>query len=169
MTREPTYKQNYPDLLREAFDKNPEYLGNYEEIASIFNVTRMTVYLWRNEYPDFAAACDEVRDLAADRAERGMYLLAEGPVIVKTIEKPNGEIITETTRAAPDFRALKFILTNRRPDEWKDKTDVAVSGEACSPIILFADEITPEQKRALEMKNNGRQIIQFDEQDAGVL
>ncbi len=170
MTREPTYKQNYPDLLREAFDKNPEFLGNYEEIASILGVSRMTVYLWRNQYPDFAAAVGEVRDLGADRAEQGMYLLAEGPVSVKTIEKPDGQIIVETTKGAPDFRALRFILTNRRPNDWKDKSDIAVSGEACSPIIIFGDEeLTPDMKRNLEIKTGGRQIIQFDEQDRGLL
>ena len=169
MTRDPSYRENYPDVLREAFDKNPEFLGNFEEIASIFGVTRMTVYLWRNEYPDFAAACDEVRDLAADRAERGMYQLAAGAVSTKTIEKPDGQIIVETTRSAPDFRALKFILTNRRPDEWKDKTDVSVSGEGAAAVIVFADEITPEQKHTIETKTGGRQIIRFDEQDQGVL
>ena len=169
MTRDPSYRENYPDVLREAFDKNPEFLGNFEEIASIFGVTRMTVYLWRNEYPDFAAACDEVRDLAADRAERGMYQLAAGAVSTKTIEKPDGQIIVETTRSAPDFRAIKFILTNRRPDLWRDKSDLSVSGEGLNPIIVFADELTPEMKRNIEMKNNGKITYRFDEQDAGLL
>lgn len=168
MTRDSSYKQNYPDVLREAFEQHPEFLGNYEQIAKIFDVTRMTVYLWRNQYPDFAAAVNEVRDLGADRAEQGLYQLAEGAVSIKTIEKPDGQIITETTRSPPDFRALKFILTNRRPNDWKDKSDIALSGQELTPLIVFADELTPEMKRNLEMKS-GRKIIQFDEEDAGFL
>ncbi len=169
MTRDTGYRENYPDILREAFDKNPEFFGNFEEIASILGVSRMTVYLWRNQYPDFAAACDEVRNFASDRAEEALHRLAEGPVSVKTIEKPDEQIIVETTTGAPDFRALKFILINRRPGEWKDKTDVALSGEVGQPLIVFADELTPEMKRNLEMKNNNKNIYRFDEQDAGLL
>ncbi len=169
MTRNSIYRENYPDFLREVFGQHPEYLGDYKQIASIFDVSRMTIFNWKSQYPDFANAVDEVRDLGADRAEEGMFLLADGAVTIKTIEKPDGQIITETTRAAPDFRALKFILTNRRPDDWKDKADIALSGEGLTPIIVFADELTPEAKRNLEIKNNGKVVYQFDEQDAGLL
>ena len=169
MSRDSVYRENYPNFLREVFEQHPEYIGDYKQIASIFGVSRATIFNWRAKYPEFANAVNDVRDLGADRAEEGMYQLAEGSVSTKTIEKPDGQIITETTRAAPDFRALKFILTNRRPNDWKDKADIALSGEGLTPLIVFADDLTPEAKRNLEMKNNGKVVYQFDEQDAGLL
>jgi len=156
-------------MLLELCQDPTQSFGTFKEIAEYLKVSVQSVRNWCSRYPDFAAAVKDFQDVGTDRAEACLFLLAEGPTTVKTIQRPNGDTIVETTRSPPDFRALRLILVNRRPNEWKDRADVALSTEGAAAVIVFADEITPEQKRALETKTGGGQIVQFDSQDAGLL
>ena len=170
MSRPTKYRPEYVDQLQGLCEDPKQSFGAFREIAGYLGVSVQSVRNWCSRYPDFAASVKDFQDLGAEYAEESLFFLARGPTTVKTIQRPNGDTIVETTRGPPDYRALRLILVNRRPNEWKDKTDVALSGEGLTPIIVFGDEeLTPERKRTIEMKNNGRQIIQFDKQDAGLL
>lgn len=42
-------------------------------------------------------------------------------------EEERVEIVTETIFVPPDTPAIKFWLTNRMPEKWRDKMDAALS------------------------------------------
>lgn len=124
----------------------PEYVGQVRilceegftdsEIARHFKVCKDTIYCWQKDYPEFHEAMKLGKGLADDRAERRLYEQAMG--YVTTVKKQmkvrladGSEQLVEATEEVvmpPNMDALKFFLKNRRPDQWKEKTEQHVSG-----------------------------------------
>src|SRR5215212_3772494 len=92
--------------------------------------------------PDFAAqaevvARDEFRqalkagqDAADDRVERTLYQKALGftKEVVKPMMGKNGiELVRYTETVDPDTTSIIFWLKNRKPEEWRDKTQTKLT------------------------------------------
>ena len=106
------------------------------EIASFFDVSEKTLHNWRR-HPEFLQALKDGREGADQNVADRLYQKATGyshgedkiflykgePVIVKT-----------TKHYPPDTTAAIFWLKNRRPDLWRDKHNMEVSGPDGSPL-----------------------------------
>lgn len=103
-----------------------------EQIAENMGITRSTLNEWKKKYSDISDTLKrgkEVVDIQVENAllkralgysykETTHELIEGGMQVTKVVEK---EVIPDTT-------AQIFWLKNRRPDKWRDKQDVQVSG-----------------------------------------
>lgn len=101
------------------------------EIADFFEVDVRTLYRWKVQHDGFCQALKAGKDVADDRVERSLFSRATGyehdEVDIRVV---GGEIVQTPVRKfyPPDTTAAIFWLKNRRPDEWRDKTESALTG-----------------------------------------
>lgn len=102
-----------------------------KEIASFYKVSEVTINNWKKD-KGFSLALKEGKDLADSKVERALFERACGyqhsDVDIKMYE---GHIIqTELVKHyPPDATSMIFWLKNRKPDQWRDKQEIAHSGE----------------------------------------
>lgn len=123
------------------------------EIADFFGVAVRTVNRWKSEHREFCHSLKAGKDEADSRVERSLYQRAVGyehdavkifmPAGAKEpIYAPYREVVQ------PDTTACIFWLKNRKSAEWRDKTDLAISGD-----LTLSERIAAAQKR-LEAKRD---------------
>lgn len=102
-----------------------------KEVADFFEVSEATINAWKLRYPEFLESLKVGKEHADSRVERSLFARAIGyrHDAVK-IFNHQGEIITEpyVEHFPPDTTACIFWLKNRKPGEWRDKTEQEVSG-----------------------------------------
>jgi hypothetical protein len=115
----------------------PEYCAQAEklcklgatdiEIADFLEVDVRTLYRWKGEHEEFCQALKAGKEISDERVERSLFARANGyehdEVDIRVVDK---EIVQTSIRKyyPPDTTAAIFWLKNRRPDLWRDKTDV---------------------------------------------
>jgi hypothetical protein len=104
------------------------------ELADEFEVSVTTIYNWRAKHPEFLEAVKTPKGIADDRVERSLFERAIGYShnAVRIFMPAGAEkavIVPYVEHVPPDTSAATFWLKNRKPAEWRDKTDVAVSGQ----------------------------------------
>jgi signal recognition particle GTPase len=109
-----------------------------EQIAHKIGITAKTLYEWQNRFSDFREALKKGKEVVDREVENALLKRAMGYDTVEEIEEPvrdeaTGETRMQVTRritkkVAPDVTAQIFWLKNRKPDEFRDKRDVEVSG-----------------------------------------
>jgi len=111
------------------------------EVADFFGVDVRTIYRWKHDYPEFCQALNVGKDKADERVVNSLYQKAVGYEQDEVkIFMPGGadEPVYAPFRAkiAPDTTAAIFWLKNRRPAEWRDKTeqDQTIKGEMVHKI-----------------------------------
>jgi len=139
--RPSTYKPTFAEQARKLCE-----LGATDiEIADFFEVSDRTVYRWQLKYPEFCQALKAGKDAADDRVERALYHKATGYTFEsEKIFQYEGEIVRTATRehVPPDTTSMIFWLKNRRPAEWRDKTNHELTGASGGPIeITDADRV----------------------------
>lgn len=125
--RPTTYRPEFADIAR-AMAK----LGGTDfEIAQELRVSTSTVWLWRSKHETFSRALMEGRDAFDDRIERSLAQKAAGYTFhTEKVFQFEGQIVRANIveHVAPDVGAIKMWLGNRRPDKWKDKQEVNLTG-----------------------------------------
>lgn len=121
--RPASYKPEYAEQARKLCE-----LGATDiEIADFFEVSDRTVYRWQLKYPEFCQALKAGKDSADERVERSLYHRATGYTFEsEKVFQYQGDIVRAGTRehVPPDTTAMIFWLKNRRPEAWRDKTEV---------------------------------------------
>lgn len=114
------------------------------EMADFFGVDVRTLYRWKNAHEEFCQALKVGKEIADERVERSLFHRAIGyeQEAVKIFmpsgaEKPVYAKYVE--RIAPDTTAAIFWLKNRRPSEWRDKSEVEVDAKVINVIELVAE------------------------------
>lgn len=100
------------------------------DLADFFGVSDRTVYRWQNEHEAFCQALKAGKAPADDRVERSLYHKAVGYSYDAIHFSAFQGTVTETQYRAhvpPDTVAAIFWLKNRRPEEWRDKTEADVN------------------------------------------
>lgn len=101
-----------------------------EEIAHVLGIATSTVYNLKKSHPDFLEAIKRGKEEADNNVEISLYKRARGyehdedkiflhegnPVIVPTIK-----------HYPPDPTAIIFWLKNRRPKDWRDKSEADIN------------------------------------------
>lgn len=110
-----------------------------QEIADFFEVDVRTIYRWKADFADFCQSIKAGKESADERVERSLYQKAIGyeQDEVKIFMPANrDEPVYAPYRAkiAPDTTAAIFWLKNRRPEEWRDKSQTEHSGRVIQSI-----------------------------------
>lgn len=115
------------------------------EAAEFFDVDERTLHRWKHENSEFCQSLKVGKETADNRVEQSLYRRALGyshdAVKIMSYE---GQVITEpfTEHYPPDTTAAIFWLKNRKPDQWRDKTeqDINLKGD-------LADRIAAARRR----------------------
>lgn len=98
-----------------------------------------TIYRWKNVHEDFCQALIVGKENSDTRVERALYNRAVGYTFEsEKVFQFQGEVIRAATveHVAPDPGAAKLWLTNRKPNNWRDKQDHTLSNPDGSPIVF---------------------------------
>jgi hypothetical protein len=125
--RASTYVPTYAKVARQM-----SWLGQSNtSIGKALGVDESTVRAWADTFPAFGKALAEGRESADYRTVRSLYERANGykHKAVKIFKGAEDELIYApyVEHFAPDTSAAIFWLKNRRPEQWKDKTDHEVN------------------------------------------
>lgn len=135
------------------------------QVASELGIATNTLVVWARKYPELKKAIKEGRKPVNERVISALYKSAVGYVVKETIYGPRPLTEAEQKRRAkmkspppvpqipigekkqfirPNTTAQMFWLTNRLPDEWKDKHDMDISGRLEYAVIPYKDEPSKE-------------------------
>jgi hypothetical protein len=110
------------------------------EIADFFGVSRTTINNWKHDHPEFLDALKSGKESADERVERSLYQRAIGYTqdAVKIFMPAGADAPVYAPfveNVVPDTTAAIFWLKNRRPDQWRDKTQQEVTGANGAPLV----------------------------------
>ena len=138
--RKPKYQPEYVEQARKLCEV---FSATDEELAIYFDVKQKIIYDWRIRHPAFAEACRVGKAVADDRVERALYTRAVGThVDTEKIFMPKNA--SKPVRAKtkeyipPDVGAAKLWLTNRRPEEWRERKEIGIGGEKPGEPVKIA-------------------------------
>ena len=102
------------------------------ELADFFRVSVRTIYRWQAQHEAFCQALKSGKEGADARVERSLFAKATGySYDALKIFNADGVALKVPYRehVPPDTTACIFWLKNRRPDLWRDKRELEVSGK----------------------------------------
>lgn len=157
-------KEGRPTEFKEEYCEQVEKLcllsATDQDIADFFNVSKQTIYNWKEKHQEFLDSLKKGKDLADQRVVKRLYQRAIGyehaedkifqnngvPVIVPTIR-----------RYPPETVACIFWLKNRRPNEWRDRQDIDLNVTDKKDLSNYTDE---ELRSALKLKQKQDAVCQ---------
>jgi hypothetical protein len=96
-----------------------------EIICAELGITRKTLYNWKIKHPEFMDLVSQWKEIGIKKAEATLYDLAHGYERDEPIRNSEDEIIGyKRVYYPPQFAATKFVLTNKKADEYKEKIDI---------------------------------------------
>lgn len=109
-----------------------------EQIAHNMGITFQTLYKWQDKYSELREALKKGKEVVDREVENAMLKRALGYEYDEVTQEPVTDKdtgITEmrvtkrvTKQIVPDVTAQIFWLKNRKPNEFRDKRDVELSG-----------------------------------------
>jgi hypothetical protein len=120
------WKDGYAEMAQKACQAG----FTDKELGDLFGVAQRTIDRWKLQHEDFAAALKIGKEPADDRVERSLFHKAIGyQAKAVKIFPPRGEdnkplLVEYVEQVPPDTIACIFWLKNRRPEKWRDKTEV---------------------------------------------
>jgi hypothetical protein len=127
----------FNEIISEKILEYAEQGKTEEEIAKLVGINPRTIWYWKNQNQSFYLALKESKSIADDLVEASLFRKAVGyqkPVVHITKDDRMIEFVEDVP---PDTTAAIFWMKNRRPDEWREKHEVEVSGK-------FGDEIVEQ-------------------------
>lgn len=120
----------------------PEFVGQAEklcklgatdvELADFFEISVATLNRWKQQFPEFCASIKTGKAELDERVERSLYHRATGYTFDAVhFSSFHGSVTATPYRehVPPDTTAMIFWLKNRRPAEWRDRTEHVVKRE----------------------------------------
>jgi transcriptional regulator with XRE-family HTH domain len=126
-----------------------------EQIAHNMGITKSTLYEWKKRFSSFSEALKKGKEVVDIQVENALLKRALGYTFTEIIEEKindydatTGELIGShleitkkiTKEVQPDVTAQIFWLKNRKPDVWRDRKDIGVSGEVNNPMAGLTTE-----------------------------
>ena len=113
-----------------------------EQIAHNMGITRETLRVWKNKFSVISATLKRGKEVVDVEVENALLKRALGYSTAevtreRALNPETGKVELVVTKAVtkevpPDTTAQIFWLKNRRPDLWRDKQNVELSGEVAS-------------------------------------
>ena len=99
-----------------------------EQIANNCGVAYSTFRVYKNQYPELAAALAKGKEVADYEVENALFKRATGYTVrlKKAKVLSDGTVVeyTEEVHYPPDTVAMICWLKNRRPDKWRDRQEI---------------------------------------------
>lgn len=104
-----------------------------DQIASLLDISTYTITNYNKKWPAFFKALKRGKDKADSEVVKSLYKRANGYEIKETTieyikigleQTPAEKTKVVTKYICPDTTAQIFWLKNRRPQEWRDKTEI---------------------------------------------
>lgn len=99
-----------------------------EQIAHNMGITVKTLWVWKNKYGKLCNALKKGKEVVDTIVENALLKRALGYRYDEVTIEDGIETKRVTKEVQPDTTAQIFWLKNRRPDKWRDKQNVEVSG-----------------------------------------
>lgn len=124
--RPSVYRDGYPEQARKLCALGATDL----ELADFFQIDVSTIYRWKHTHPDFCEAVTCGKEAADERVARSLYNRAVGYThdAVKIFMPAGAEspvYAPYREHVPPEVGAAFNWLKNRRPNEWREKTEIA--------------------------------------------
>ena len=106
-----------------------------KQMAEELGIVESTFHKWKKDYIEFSESLKSAKEEPDQKVERSLFERATGYVnknAVKIFMPANAEepvYAPYEEHVAPDVTACIFWLKNRRPDRWRDKQELGLSGE----------------------------------------
>jgi hypothetical protein len=140
VARPTKYKPEYNEQARKLCLKG--FIDT--ELADFFEVNESTINEWKNKHSAFSKSLkDGKKDHDNNSVVKSLLERATGyshkeDRILSNPRDPKNPIIVETTKHyPPDATSMIFWLKNRLPDEWRERQDIMMTGEAQPLTISF--------------------------------
>lgn len=148
-----------PHMMDEG-PKLAAYGMTMDEIAEFWNIHRATLYRWAQKHHDFRDSIKRARAQADVRIQESLYNRAKGYKYKESYyemkpAKNGGEskltLVKEVEKTmAPDPTAIIFWLTNRQPEHWRHKKEVALSAKDKLPLeLILTNDVKPKSTGAV--------------------
>lgn len=117
------------------------------DLAQVFGISLTTLYEWKQRYPEFAESIRLSKDTADDAVELALFRKATGYSFdsEKVFQFEGAPVrVAIVEHVPPSDTAMIFWLKNRRPDQWRDKTetDLNVKGDLASIVAERRARVT---------------------------
>ena len=116
-----------------------------EQIAENMGIHRDTLNEWKKKYSDISDTLKRGKGVVDTQVENALLKRALGYSYKETTSELTDEGMRVTKvvekEVVPDTTAQIFWLKNRRPDKWRDKQDVQVSGTLAAEQTKLDDLI----------------------------
>ena len=131
-TGRPTkYNEDFTPLLAETLASKGL---TDKQISEKLGVSEVTLNAWKKEHPEFLKSLKKGKEEPDDLVESSLFKRATGFSNEKAIKifmpasSPVPIYAPYTEIVHPDVTACIFWLKNRRPDKWREKQDVNLTG-----------------------------------------
>lgn len=124
-----------------------------EQIAEKMGIGYSTLQTWKTKYQDIQDSLKKGKEVVDRQVENALLQRALGYEYTETTREYVPELgemhVTKevTKQVAPDTTAQIFWLKNRKPQEWRDKRDVDLSGSISTNNPF--EELTTEELKKL--------------------
>lgn len=102
------------------------------EACEFMQISTSTLHEWRTKYEEFSIAIKKGKDNVDDQVVATLLKKAMGYEAEEIkIFQHNGEevIVPYVKKYQPDITSIIFWLKNRRPQEWRDRHDIDLTGD----------------------------------------
>ncbi len=149
--RPPTFNEQIADKIVALAEKGK----TIDQISDIIGVTSRCISFWLAEKPSLLQAVKEARQMADEMVEASLFKKATGYFHETEkifYDKDTGQIVRAPTvqHYAPDTTAQIFWLKNRKPEQWRDRTEVKLEKElddmSDEELITIVQSYTKEKK-----------------------
>lgn len=113
-----------------------------QEICNRLGVSRNAVYSVRQQIPEFETMLEQARDAFIDRIENSAYKQCFDREIEAEKVLPTGKKVKYKKVVTASDAMIKFMLLNKRPEEYKERQELTVSKKEFIVDIVEADGYT---------------------------
>lgn len=99
-----------------------------KDIAKNIGVTEQTLNVWKKKYPSFFESLKRGKEVVDRQVENALFKRALGYKYDEVTYEDGVETKRVTKEVVPDTTAQIFWLKNRKPEVWRDKQSVEISG-----------------------------------------
>lgn len=148
---------NWTPALNEDARKLAALGATDHEVADFFNVDVRTIHRWKQNHPSFVGSLRVGKDIADRNVIDACYKRAVGythPAVKIFCDPKSGaqQIVQYTEYYPPDPGAIRLWLLNRRPAEWKDKSENVITTKEGDPIANLMNAIAGAITNKMEPK-----------------
>ena len=151
-----------------------------EQIAKRMRVSRSTLNVWKDKYPEIKASICEEKDIVDFKVENALLKRALGYTSVERIKERHYNNVSKQFELVvvkeihkdipPDNAAAMFWLKNRKPDVWRDRVEKPVDqGQIEAATSAIADLINnPVEDRDIHQlieESRTETIVEGDNHD----